>query len=881
MAPKSSRSSRSPSRTLISAQPLDPLLGPLRYACAKDFARLSTVKNLRDALEGALRRATGADPAAVTHIRAQLGWVDSPELQVRKNALLHVVQVLRKAGVAIDFVAEDARPRPALALTEPVPVGNLAPAAPNTPTSVEGRVPRLRSPSAGDEGSPVRQAQGERAAPKKKKVKKEADDPARMLSIAPAQGPLSIALKNVGFRLSPRLVGLLNKKGVLKVGDVLFLLPRVYEDRRRLLKIAQLRSGERGTIVAEVKRAEEVYGRSGRRTFRAVLGDSTGTIAATYFQSGPWLKAKFPIGKKLVVSGEVRQTQHGWEIPHPETEPGDEIENDPIHFNRIVPVYPGFERHEQRALRDLAFKISQQYADTLEEPLPESLRTRLSLLPLGEALRTIHFPSEKEVIEDLDAHRSPAHQRLAFDELFFLQLGLALRRQGVKVETGIAFQIDDAAMEKAKRLLPFALTGAQERVIGQLTRDMARPEPMNRLVQGDVGSGKTAVALVCAALAISNGYQVAVMAPTEILAEQHFKTFSRLLGVEVVFLSGGGTTKQRREQRDAVANGKAMVAVGTHALIQESVDFKRLGLVVIDEQHRFGVIQRHALMAKGVRPDVMVMTATPIPRTLAMTLYGDLDVSVIDELPPGRTPIVTRVFSEKARPKVWDAVKAELDQGHQAYVVYPLVEESEKVDLADATRGAAQLAEIFAGRRIGLLHGRMKNDEKEAVMTAFRAHQIDVLVATTVVEVGVDVPNASVMVIEGAERFGLSQLHQLRGRVGRGAAKSWCFLIAGYARSEEGTERLKTMEQSNDGFVIAEKDLEIRGPGEFLGTRQSGLPELAVANLARDQGLLAEAQDEARAIVAADPRLEKPEHARLVRALEERWEGKLKLARVG
>ncbi len=632
-----------------------------------------------------------------------------------------------------------------------------------------------------------------------------------------------------------------------------------------------------------VRHVEESSGR-GRRQFRAVLADSSGTIAASYFNGGPWLKAKFPIGRTLVVSGEVRQSPWGWEMPHPEVEPADDLEASPVHFNRIVPVYPGFERHEQRALRELAFRISEAWAAQIDEPLPDALRARLKLPGLGQALRELHFPSGDASLEVLNEHRSLAHQRLAFDELFFLQLGMALRRQGVKVQPGIAFDVAPALVEKARALLPFRLTGAQERVTSQILRDMARPEPMNRLVQGDVGSGKTAVALMAAAVAVQNGFQVAVMAPTEILAEQHHRTFSKWfapLGVSVALVTGSGTPKQKAAQREAVASGRVQVAVGTHALIVGEVAYQKLGFVVIDEQHRFGVIQRHALMSKGARPDVLVMTATPIPRTLAMTLYGDLDVSVIDELPPGRTPIETKVWGDKQKPRAWEAVRAELAKGHQAYVVYPLVEESEKVDLADATQGAEQLAAIFPDARIGLLHGRMKQDEKDAVMGAFRAHQLDVLVSTTVIEVGVDVPNASIMVIEHAERFGLSQLHQLRGRVGRGAAKSYCVLVSGYALSEDSRERLAVMERSSDGFVIAERDLEIRGPGEFLGTRQSGLPELAVANLARDQALLAQAQDEARAIIARDPGLDAPEHARLIRALDERWEGRLKLARVG
>ena len=824
-----------------SPHPLESLAGPLRFACARDFANLGSIKGLRLTLAAALERATGKiSTVRLSALQAELELIDSPALAARKASISRVVQALRDEGVQVEG----------------------APAAPSA-------LAVKKAPSAPPK--------------KKKKATTEQDDAtARMLSIAPSAGPLSTPLKLVGWRINPRLVGILNKKGLQRTGDVLFLLPRVYEDRRTLKKIAQLVSGERGTIVAEVRRAEETYG--GRRQFRAVLADSSGSISAVFFQTGPWLKARFPVGKKLVVSGEARATNFGWEMPHPEIEPADDLETSPIHFNRIVPVYPGFERHEQRALRELAFRIAEKDALSIEEPLPDALRTRLGLFGLGEALKYLHFPPGDAKLDALDAHTSAAHQRLAFDELFFLQLGMALRRQGVKVQPGIAFDVSATLVDKAKAVLPFSLTGAQQKVIGQVTRDMARPEPMNRLLQGDVGSGKTAVALVAAGVAVQNGYQVAVMAPTELLAQQHYRTFQKFLaplGVEVALITGSGGAKKKAAQREAVAFGKVSVAVGTHALIQGSVAFEKLGLVVIDEQHRFGVIQRHALMGKGVRPDVMVMTATPIPRTLAMTMYGDLDVSVIDELPPGRTPIETHVVSESSKTRAWDVVRAEIKKGHQAYVIYPLVEESEKIDLADATKGAEQLKALFPEARVGLLHGRMKADEKESVMTAFRGHQLDILVSTTVVEVGVDVPNASVMVMEHAERFGLSQLHQLRGRVGRGAAKSYCLLVTGFAQSAESAERLSVMEESSDGFVIAERDLEIRGPGEFLGTRQSGLPELAVANLVRDQALLATAQEEARAIVARDPKLEAPEHQRLVKALEERWEGRLKLARVG
>ncbi len=850
-----------------SPHPLESLVGPLRFACARDFANLGSVKGLRTTLSAAVERARPSLPKdRLAVLEAELSRIDSSEVEARKAAIRRVAQVLRDEGLSVGVEVPAAQPA---RVTLPVP-----------------HLPSPRpSPPRGEGATEVKVAKTSKKAPRKKKAAADAEpsEAARMLSIAPTSGPLATPLKLVGWRINPRLVGLLNKKGLQRTGDVLFLLPRVYEDRRTLKKIAQLTSGERGTIIAEVRRAEESFGR-GRRQFRAVLADSSGSIAAVFFQTGPWLKARFPVGKRLVVSGEARATNFGWEMPHPEIEPADDVETSPIHFNRIVPVYSGFERHEQRSLRELAFRVAEKFASSIEEPLPDPLRERLKLFGLGEALRYLHFPPGDAKLDTLDAHTSPAHQRLAFDELFFLQLGMALRRRGVKVQPGIAFDVSPERLEKAKALLPFTLTGAQQRVVGQVTRDMGRAEPMNRLLQGDVGSGKTAVALVAAAVAVENGYQVAIMAPTEILAEQHYRTFQKLLGplgIEVALVTGSGTAKVKTAQRAAVASGKVRVAVGTHALIQESVSFEKLGLVVIDEQHRFGVMQRHLLMGKGVRPDVMVMTATPIPRTLAMTMYGDLDVSVIDELPPGRTPIETHVVSEKARSRAWDVVRSELKKGHQAYVIYPLVEESEKIDLADATQGAAQLKALFPEARVGLLHGRMKQDEKDTVMTAFRKHEIDILVSTTVVEVGVDVPNASVMVMEHAERFGLSQLHQLRGRVGRGAAKSFCILVTGFAQSAEAAERLHVMEESTDGFVIAERDLEIRGPGEFLGTRQSGLPELAVANLVRDQALLATAQEEARAIVDRDPELQAPEHQRLVRALEERWEGRLKLARVG
>ncbi|RKG72034.1 ATP-dependent DNA helicase RecG [Corallococcus exercitus] len=1021
--------------------PLASLVGPLKYACQRDFAQLGTVRDLRTLMERTLAAAGGVDARALEDLKAALPHVDPPAPpEHRKAALRQVLGALKLSGVALPEELErvvvtgeinavaagfpraperahllegellPAPPRrrltpppgtleargntvPPWRSQDPVPLaGGTPPGSASTPQarqapgsetlplgsrtatppgvsagpargepvpygarmaasrggaagSAQGDAPPYGARTGAGRGGAAGQAsrggamlpaqdeplpygarmaasRGTAAGPgnavarapaaktgagtdprkgappadrapaektRKKKAKavgaEASRSEAKLLSIAPRTGPLSAPLKTLGKRLGPRLVAVLDKKGLRRTGDILFLLPRCYEDRRRLRTIAELIPGERGVTVGTVKTADFVPGRGGKRMFRAVVGDRSGSIAATYFNAGPWLKSRFSVGKQLVLSGEVRASMNGREMAHPELEPAEDLDNTTsVHFHRIVPVYPGFERGEQRSFRELTSRISEQHAHHLEEPLPADLRRRYHLMGLPDALRFIHFPPDDADLEALDAHQSPAHRRLAFDELFFLQLGMALKRQGIKAEEGIAFDVTPERLEKARAALPFQLTGAQARVVGDIARDMARAEPMNRLVQGDVGSGKTAVALVAGMVALQDGYQVAVMAPTEILAEQHERTFRRILeplGFRVGLISAAGTAKHKREVREAVAKGDIHLAVGTHALIEGGVSFQKLGLVVIDEQHRFGVLQRHTLMSKGLTPDVLVMTATPIPRTLAMTLYGDLDVSIIDQLPPGRTPITTRVFNNEQRARVYEAVGAELAKGHQAYVVYPLVEESEKLDLEDATQGAAKLQVVFPTASVGLLHGRMKPEEKDAVMEAFRDKRIQLLVCTTVVEVGVDVPNASVMVVEAAERFGLSQLHQLRGRVGRGAAASYCFLVAGAARSWESTERLGVMERSSDGFVIAEKDLEIRGPGEFLGTRQSGLPELAVANLVRDGDLLSLAQVEARRIMDTDPKLQDPDHQGLVKALEERWEGRLALARVG
>jgi len=518
-----------------------------------------------------------------------------------------------------------------------------------------------------------------------------------------------------------------------------------------------------------------------------------------------------------------------------------------------------------------------EYADDLPEILPLEIRRRHGLLDRVDAVRQAHFP-------DSEADAANAHRRLAFEEFFLLQVGLLLRRR-VETETaGIAFRVDGERVRRFLAALPFALTKAQRRVIGEIEADMAEPKPMNRLLQGDVGSGKTVVAAVALLHAVENGYQGALMAPTEILAEQHYHTLRRYLApVDVVptLLRGEMPAAEKRDALERIRTGQAAIVVGTHALIQDAVEFANLGLVITDEQHRFGVLQRAKLRKKGVMPDTLVMTATPIPRTLALTAYGDLAVSVLDELPPGRKPVETKHFTEADRPHLYRFLESQLAKGRQAYVVYPLIDESEKLeDVQAATEAAERLAQLFPKRRVGLLHGRFSSEEKQEVMRRFHAGEIDLLVSTSVVEVGVDIPNATVMVIENAERFGLAQLHQLRGRVGRGEHASYCALV-GNPRTEEGKRRLAVMVETNDGFRIAEEDLLLRGPGELLGTRQAGLPDLKVASLVRDGRILEEARREAEALLAGDPELRHPEHQLLREQMVRRWRGKLRLASVG
>ncbi len=609
--------------------------------------------------------------------------------------------------------------------------------------------------------------------------------PASAPSAAQATNPLqhSIHRKNLETPMrfikgvGPKLAEHLAKKGVSTVEDALFLLPYRYEDRRTLSRVGKLRPGVHEVFCAEVFAFEAKTTKGGKRYLEVVVGDDSGSIILKWFRFNPaFMKKTWNVGRKGVFTGEIVQYGFQKEIHHPEVEWLDEgtdlatlTAKDPLNFGRILPVYPLTEGLHQKTLRKVMKEVIDRFGHDVENHLPAAAIDRHHLMPLNEALCETHFPGHDADLARLNAGATVAHKTLAFDEFFFLELGLALKRSGIALEEGIAFQVSHKYTKELLKLLPFHLTDAQRRVLSEIKNDMMLPHPMHRLVQGDVGCGKTLVALMAALVAVENDYQVAIMAPTEILAEQHFLTIHRwceALGIKVALLTSGMKGKAKSTVIEAIATGKAQIVIGTHAVIQEKIEFNRLGLGIIDEQHRFGVLQRGILKRKGINPDILVMTATPIPRTLAMTVFGDLSLSVIDELPPGRTPVETRIAFESKRSQVYDLIRTEVKKGRQAYIIYPLVEESEKLELKAAAQMADHLGvDVFPQLRVGLLHGRLKPEEKEAVMAAFKTRETDILVATTVIEVGIDVPNATVMVIEHAERFGLSQLHQLRGRV--------------------------------------------------------------------------------------------------------------------
>jgi ATP-dependent DNA helicase RecG len=669
-------------------------------------------------------------------------------------------------------------------------------------------------------------------------------------------------VKGVGEKLAQ----VLSKLNIYTLGDLLFHLPRRYEDRRQFRKIAHARVGEAVTVSGKLVTVDNVKVRNLTLT-KAYLDDGSGVLELVWYNQ-PYMKDTLNKlrNSQIVAYGVIKESPYGLQMETPEWEdlPDGADPDSLLSVNRIVPIYPLTEGIRQKRMRQIIWNAV-QYAHLAPEILPRSVRERLGLMPIQQALQQIHFPDSEQAID-------PARQRLVFEEFFLMQLGVGMQRQRTRQERGIAMRIDaDRLNEMLHRIVPFELTNAQKRVIREIWSDMAQPHPMNRLLQGDVGSGKTIVAAAAILAAIDNQYQAAMMAPTEILAEQHYINLHRLfqpLGISVELLVGRLSNKQRQQARERIATGRGMVAVGTHALIQEGVEFARLGLAIIDEQHRFGVLQRAALRDKGTMPHVLVMTATPIPRTLTLTLYGELDVSIIDELPPGRKPVRTHWKTPEERLKVYAGVRKLVQEGRQAYVICPLIDESDKLQVRAAEQMAEHLQkDVFPDLRVGLLHGRMKPAEKEAVMDAFRAGELDILVSTTVIEVGVDVPNAAVIVIEDADRFGLAQLHQLRGRVGRSDHQSYCVLIAN-PKSEDGQRRMDIMTRTNNGFLIAEEDLRIRGPGEIYGTRQSGMPSFRVADLVKDMRLLEVARQEAFHLLEHDPDLSRPEHAALREAVE-------------
>src|ERR1035441_4949585 len=739
-------------------------------------------------------------------------------------------------------------------------------------------------------------------------------------------------VKGVG----PRIGEVLAAKGIHTVGDLLHYLPFRYEDRLNPRGISELRPGEMATVVGEVRNSGLFRTRK-MPIFQLTVGQGRARLRCLFFNA-TYLQDKFTAGQMIALYGKVEEDERSRELQiiQPQFEilgdPTDSGENgaekkaaESLEIGRIVPIYEAIGRLTPRWFRKAIRTALDNLTPDLADPIPAAVRAHLGLISPRAALWNVHWPEPGESFEALQSSRTPAHIRMIFDELFFVELGLELKRHQQKAQTGIAFRLDDRVRAAIKKILPFHPTAAQKRVLKEIAADMEKPYPMRRLLQGDVGSGKTIVGFEAAIIAIENGCQVALMAPTEILAQQHYFSARRILenaGYRIVLLTGSLEADRKREVRRHIAQGNAQLVIGTHALLEEKVEFAKLGLVIVDEQHRFGVLQRLKLMRKsgdveetsraalggtgeGARPhtdarphinpvphivtaapaepDVLVMTATPIPRTLALTLYGDLDLSVLDEMPPGRTPIVTRCGSAHEASKVWEFVRKQVAAGHQVYVVYPVIAENEESELKAAIKMYRELSgKVFADLKVGLLHGRLDAELKEQVMRMFQRGELQILVATTVIEVGVDVPNATVMVIEHAERFGLAQLHQLRGRIGRGAAKSYCILMTGGKVSEEGQRRLDAMVQTNDGFKIAELDLELRGPGEFFGTRQAGLPSFRVPTLMRDPQLLEAAKREAAAVIAGpNAEISAEEISRALVHMRARWQHTYGLVEVG
>ncbi len=693
----------------------------------------------------------------------------------------------------------------------------------------------------------------------------------------PMAAPLQF-LKGVG----PRRAADLAHAGLHTVEDLLYRFPIRYEDRSHLQAIAALTPGRAAAIAGRVLSCGvRATRRPGFKIFEALIGDSTGALRATWLNQ-PFLRDVFAAGQQVILFGGVEMRgSGGLQLTNPQYEILEDEEGEPLHTGRIVPIYEKAGAVTAKMQRRLVYDVLQQLPPDLPDRLPDAVRLRLQWPARRAALLAAHFPPAGTDLDALNQYATPAQQRLVFEEAFLFQTGVLARRRVAAAERKpVVVRVDDRIRHSARAVLPFALTRGQKDALREIVADMQRPQPMNRLLEGDVGAGKTIVALLAGLVAMENGLQVAVMAPTEILAEQHYIGLTRLLATSrftVALLKGGTNTAARRAILADIASGRAHLIVGTHALLQEDVRFHELGLVVIDEQHRFGVMQRATLREKGLHPDVLVMTATPIPRTLALTLYGDLDVSVMRDRPPGRLPVRTTAKPDSRRDEVHAFLRGQLEAGRQAYVIYPLVEQSAKIDLQAATEMADHLAtDVFPDFRVGLLHGRMKAAGKDRVMKAFAAGELQLLVSTTVVEVGVDVANATVMIIEHAERFGLSQLHQMRGRVGRGPEQSYCVLLYQAPLSDDARARLKAMTETTDGFQLAEEDLRLRGPGDFFGTRQAGLPTFRLIDLVRDRRLLEQAQGEALEWLEST----RPSSEALTGLLHD-WETRFKLIEVG
>lgn len=667
--------------------------------------------------------------------------------------------------------------------------------------------------------------------------------------------------------IGPKKAEKLNRLGIYTIKDLLYYFPRQFEDRSVIKKIAQLEDEEKVTVKALITNIESYTPKKGMTITRIDVKDDTGFAKLTFFNR-EYIKNTFRVGDSILAFGKVKKNGRFVELNSCELE---YLSTAPKNIGKLLPVYPLSYGITNKDIMNTVRMVFENKDIKIPEYMPEYLLKKYRLCGIEYAIKNIHFPKDKESLKI-------ALYRLIFEELLVLQLGLFMYKGGSSNEKGITFK-RDSRLDDVLESLPFKLTRAQNRALNEILDDMCSEKVMNRLVQGDVGSGKTVVALLALAECVFNGYQGALMAPTEILAQQHYESFTETfedIGIRVEILTGSATKKQKEGILQRVKDGEIDILIGTHALIEDNVEFKNIGLVITDEQHRFGVRQRGKLSSKGTSPDILVMTATPIPRTLALILYGDLDISIIDELPPGRQPIETIAVEKKKRDKVYNSlVRREVDKGRQVYIVCPLVEESETLDITSATETAEEIKrEFFPDLRVGLLHGKMKPSEKDAVMTSFKNHELDILVSTTVIEVGVNVPNSTLMIIENAERFGLAQLHQLRGRVGRGKHQSYCVLIYG-SNSEVCKKRMNIMEETNDGFKISEKDLEIRGPGEFFGTMQHGVPELKVANLFKHMKILKTVQQEARIIIGESPTLDFKEYRGLKREIELKFKNKV------